>query len=75
VRDINTQFHDDLFRHLSNITVITASIWEAVMLVSQIEGISEVSSSYFFMRHNIRTKFHEDRYRRSSNIKVFPKIF
>jgi hypothetical protein len=26
VRDINTQFHDDLFRHLSNITVITASI-------------------------------------------------
>jgi hypothetical protein len=26
-------FHDDRFRHLSNIAVITATIWEAVILV------------------------------------------
>jgi hypothetical protein len=30
--DIPTKFHDDRFRHLSNI-INTATIWEAVMLV------------------------------------------
>jgi hypothetical protein len=31
--DIRTKLHDDLFRHLSNISVITATIWEAVMVL------------------------------------------
>jgi hypothetical protein len=38
---IHTKFHDDRFRLLSNITVITAIIWEAVMLALLIEGIYE----------------------------------
>jgi hypothetical protein len=37
--DIHTKFHDDQFRCLSNITVITATIWEAVMLALLFEGI------------------------------------
>jgi hypothetical protein len=37
--DICTKFHDDWFKHLNNIMVITATIWEAVMLVLMIEGI------------------------------------
>jgi hypothetical protein len=36
-----TKFHDDRFRHLSNITVITATILGDVMLVLVIKGISE----------------------------------
>jgi hypothetical protein len=40
--DMHTKFHDDRFRHLSNITVITATIREAVMLVLLIERIHEV---------------------------------
>jgi hypothetical protein len=39
---IHTKFHDEGFRHLKNITVITATIWEAVMLVLLIEGIYAV---------------------------------
>jgi hypothetical protein len=31
--DIGTKFHDNKFRHLSNITVIITKIWEDVMLV------------------------------------------
>jgi hypothetical protein len=37
--DINTKLNDDLFRNLSIITVITATIWEAVIFVLLIEGI------------------------------------
>jgi hypothetical protein len=36
-----TKFHDGQFRHLSNIMVITATVWGAVMLVLLIEGIYE----------------------------------
>jgi hypothetical protein len=68
-RDIRTKFHDDRFRHLSNITVITATIWEAVMLVLLNEGIYEVRRWDCFMWYDIRTKFHKDWYRRSSNFK------
>jgi hypothetical protein len=32
-RDILTKFREDRFTHLSNITVITATVFEAVMLV------------------------------------------
>jgi hypothetical protein len=35
--DITTKFHENWFRHISNITVITATISEAVMLVLPIE--------------------------------------
>jgi hypothetical protein len=38
-QDIYTKFNDDRFRHLSVITVITATILEVVMLVLPIEGI------------------------------------
>jgi hypothetical protein len=34
-----TKFRDNWFKHLSNFTVITATILEAVMLVLLIEGI------------------------------------
>jgi hypothetical protein len=39
---IRSKFHENLFRHLSNITVINATIRETVMLVSLIEGFYEV---------------------------------
>jgi hypothetical protein len=42
--DIRSKFHDDWNRHLSMITVIAATIWEALMLVLLIEGIYEVAS-------------------------------
>jgi hypothetical protein len=42
-RDIGITDGRDRFRNFSNITVITATIWEAVMLVLLIEGIYEVS--------------------------------
>jgi hypothetical protein len=35
----STKFHDDRFRHLSNIRVIIATIWETVMLVLPINWI------------------------------------
>jgi hypothetical protein len=40
--DILTRLHDDRFRHVSNITVTTAKVSEAVMFVLLIEGICEV---------------------------------
>jgi hypothetical protein len=46
--DIRTKFREDRFRDLSNITVITATIWGAVMLVLVIED--------GFMWHDIHTK-------------------
>jgi hypothetical protein len=55
-----TKFNEDCFRHLSNIMVITATIWEAVMLVSLIEGIYELRRWDCFMWHDILTEFHED---------------
>jgi hypothetical protein len=72
---ICTKFHDDRFRHLSNTTVITATIGEAIILVLLIEGIYEVRHWIGFMRYDILTKFHEDWYRRSSNIKDLPQKF
>jgi hypothetical protein len=37
--DILTKFRDVLYRHLNNITDITTTIWEAVILVLLTEGI------------------------------------
>jgi hypothetical protein len=39
--DVCTKGHGDWFTHLSNITVITATIWEAVMLVLLMKGFME----------------------------------
>jgi hypothetical protein len=68
--DIRIKFHDDRFRHSSNITVNTATIWEAVLLVLLIEGIYELSPWYGLISHDIRIKFHEDLYSLSRNINV-----
>jgi hypothetical protein len=36
----HTKFHDDQFENSSNIKGITSTIWEAVVLVLQVRGIS-----------------------------------
>jgi hypothetical protein len=56
---VPSSMNDDQFRHLSNITIITATMWEAVILVSMIEGICEVRRWDGLMSHDILTKFHE----------------
>jgi hypothetical protein len=71
----STKFYDDQFRHLSNIRVITAIIWETVMLVLLINWIYELRHRDFFMWHDIYTTLHEDWYRCSSNIKVLSQKF
>jgi hypothetical protein len=43
--DIHTKFLGDRFRHLSNITVNTVTVWEADMLVLLIGGVNEVGRS------------------------------
>jgi hypothetical protein len=67
------QIDDNWFRHLSNITVITVTIWEAVKLALLVDGLYELCRWDGFMRHDIKTKFYDDWYRRSSNIKVLPQ--
>jgi hypothetical protein len=42
LHDIRIKFHDDRCRHLRNIRVITATIWEAIILLIATEGIYEV---------------------------------
>jgi hypothetical protein len=73
--DIQTEFHDDQFGHLSNIMVITATVREDVTLVLLFKGIYEVRLFGGFMWHDIHTKFHEDWCRSSSNIKVLSQIW
>jgi hypothetical protein len=72
--DICTKFHDDQFRHLSNITVITATICKSVMLVSLIKGIHHICCWDGFMWRDTHTKFHEDWQGHSRNIKVIPQV-
>jgi hypothetical protein len=55
---------------LSLIAVITATIWEPVMLVLLTEGIYGACLLDGVMWHDIRTKIRENWCRRSSNIKV-----
>jgi hypothetical protein len=50
---VYTKIHDDRFRHLTNVTVISATILESVILVLLVEGIYEV---------------YDDRFRHLSNI-------
>jgi hypothetical protein len=54
---IHTKFYEDRFRHLSNITVITATIWVALMLVSLIEEIYEARRWDGLRWHDVHTKF------------------
>jgi hypothetical protein len=68
-----SKFHDDQFRHLSNVTVITATIWEAVMLVLLIKGTYGVCHWDGFIWHDIHTEVHEDWYMYSSSMKGFPQ--
>jgi hypothetical protein len=60
---------------LSNITVFTATILGALMLVLLIEGTYEVRRWDGSMWYDVRTKFHEHWYRNSSNIKDLPQKF
>jgi hypothetical protein len=57
--DISTNFHDDQFKHISNIKVNTTTISEVVMLVLLIEGTYSWDA---FVWHDIhaRIKFHEE---------------
>jgi hypothetical protein len=68
--DIHPKFHDDPFRHSSNITITAATIFEAVMLVLVLGEIYELRRWDGLRWLHIYTKFHEVWYRRSSNIKV-----
>jgi hypothetical protein len=40
--DIRTKFHDDWFRHSSNVKLITSVVWEAALLVLLMGRIYEV---------------------------------
>jgi hypothetical protein len=40
--DIHTKYHDDWFKHSSNINAITSTIWEATVLVLLMRGIYDV---------------------------------
>lgn len=71
--DLCTKFHDDRLRHLSNITVITATIWEAVMFVLLIERNYNVRRWDGFMWHDIHTKFQEDLCKPRCSVKVISK--
>jgi hypothetical protein len=72
---VRTKVHEYRYRHLSCVTVITATVWEPVMLELLIESIYESRRWDGFMLYNIRTKFHEDWYRRSGNIKDLQQQF
>jgi hypothetical protein len=58
--DIRTKFNADRFRHLSIITVITATIWVVVMLVLLIERIYEMCCWAGLRWHDVYRNFHED---------------
>jgi hypothetical protein len=70
LHDIHIKFHDNRFRHLNNTTVITAKIWETVILALLIEGIYELCPWNGFVNHDIRTKFRKYWCSLSRNIKV-----
>jgi hypothetical protein len=63
---MRTKFQDDQFRHLSNITVITATVREAVILVLLIEGNYDVRRWDGFT-YDVSWRFKQ--------IKVLPQIF
>jgi uncharacterized membrane protein YvlD (DUF360 family) len=72
--NIHTKFHNDRFKHSSNIKGIASIIWEAIVLALLMSGIYDVRRWNGFMSHDILTKFHKDWYRRSSNIKGITSI-
>jgi hypothetical protein len=65
---IHISFHDGLLGSVSNITVITATILEAVILVLVTYGVWHLDGFMWYATH---TKFHEDSYRCWSNIKGY----
>jgi hypothetical protein len=64
-----TKFHEDRFRHSSNIKVTASTSWEVAWLVL-LQGIYEVWWWGILGWHDIPTKIHDVRFRHSSNIKV-----
>jgi uncharacterized protein involved in cysteine biosynthesis len=58
--DTHTKTHDDWFKHLNSIMVITTTILEAVMLLLLMGGIYNVGHWDGFRWHDIHTKFHKD---------------
>jgi hypothetical protein len=66
---IHANFHDDWFRHSSNIKAIT-SIWEAITLVLLMRGIHEVHRSDMLTWHDVYIKFHYERLWHSNNIRI-----
>jgi hypothetical protein len=66
-----TKFHDDRFRHSSNIKGITLTFWEPIVLVLPMRGIYDVRRWNGLRRHDICTKFHDDRFGHLSSITVF----
>jgi hypothetical protein len=55
--DISSKFHGNRFRHLSNITVITATNWEAVILILLIGANYEVGRWDDFVWHDMLPSF------------------
>jgi hypothetical protein len=68
--DIHNKFHGNLFRHSSNIKVITSTNSDAAVLVLLMGMIYEVRCADGLRWHDIHTKFHSDLFRHSGNIKV-----
>jgi hypothetical protein len=68
--DIQTKFHDNWFRHSSDIKGITSAIWEAAVLALLIRGINYIRHWDGLRWHDIRTKIHDDLFRHSNYIKV-----
>jgi hypothetical protein len=66
--DIYTKSHDNQFRHLSHIIVITTS-WEAVKLVLMIDGIYELCHWHGLRCLAIHIKFHKDWFSHSKDNK------
>jgi hypothetical protein len=58
-QDIHIKFHDNLFRYLNNIIIIT-TIFERLKIVLLIKEIDEICRCNGLMWHDKHTKFHED---------------
>jgi hypothetical protein len=68
--DIHNNFHDNLFRHSSNIKVTTSTISEAAVLILLMGMIYEIRFGDGLRWHDVDTIFHSDLLRHSGNIKV-----
>jgi hypothetical protein len=64
-----------LFKHLNNIAIITATVWETVMMILLMGRNYHAHRWAGFIWHVIPAKFHEDWNRRSSNSRVLRQKF